>query len=174
MNKTAEILLYRLFLINALPEPLSTRSRHLQILDRYLPGTKLRLREIRDPYSNERTRLLQKRTYSPESPEIRSSEIQLDVTEYSLFERHSRSELRKNRYFHEYDQMLFAFDVHLGPLLGLNLAKVSFETREEFERAGVPAFASKELTSDWFFLGENLCQRDYSDVARHLEAAKGR
>jgi CYTH domain-containing protein len=174
MNKTAEILLYRLFLITALPEPLSTRSRHLQILDRYLPETKLRLRDIRDPYSNERTRLLQKRTYSVESSEVRSSEIHLDVAEYSLFEGQTRFELRKNRYFHEYDQMLFAFDVYLGPLLGLNLAHVSFETREEFERAGVPTFASKELTGDLFFFGENLTQKDYSDVARQLEAAKGR
>jgi CYTH domain-containing protein len=169
MDKTAKFLLYRLFLIEALPDPLSPLSRHLQILDRYISGTALRLRQIRDPHIRERTCLLQKRILSPDGIGLRLSEIHLDDHEYALLGEHAGFELRKNRYFHEFDQMPFAFDVFLGPLSGLKLAIIEFESIEKAKTASPPVFSVRELTRDQFFHGENLCQRTIEDVTREVQ-----
>ena len=61
MNKTAHLELHRIFLIDALPEPLTRASSHLQIYDNYIEGTRLRTRSIRDPYSKAWTYILQQR-----------------------------------------------------------------------------------------------------------------
>jgi len=51
MNKTAQTELHRLFLIERLPDPLLPASSHLQIFDNYIENTRMRLRQIHDPYS---------------------------------------------------------------------------------------------------------------------------
>ncbi|MEJ7615840.1 MAG: hypothetical protein WKF30_02440 [Pyrinomonadaceae bacterium] len=44
----------RIFLLRDLPEGLTRASRHLQITDQYLTGTRLHLRKTRAPATNER------------------------------------------------------------------------------------------------------------------------
>ena len=61
MNKPAMTELHRLFLIERLPEPLTRASAHLQLFDNYIENTRIRLRNIRDPYSKTWTRILQQR-----------------------------------------------------------------------------------------------------------------
>ena len=123
MNKTSLSVFQRRFLIGTLPEPIKPNSSHLQILDRYIDGTRLRLRQIRVPDTGEFTRILQQRTVLPNEIESKLAEIHLNENEYALLEHLSRSEVRKNRYFHEFDGMPMAFDVYLGQLNGLKLAK---------------------------------------------------
>lgn len=166
MNKTAQTELHRLFLIERLPEPLTPASSHLQIFDNYVENTRLRLRQIRDPYSNMWTRILQQRfpAHDGEYAVTKLAEIHLNDAEYAVFERFEGREIRKNRYFHEFDRVSLAFDVFLGPLWGLNTARVDFETREQMVEFLPPPFAIFEVTESAFFCGDNLVDKTFADV----------
>lgn len=166
MNKTAQTELHRLFLIERLPEPLTRASSHVQIFDNYIENTRLRLRSIRDPNSKTWTRILQQRFPAVEGEYAitKLAEIYLNDAEYALFERFEGREIRKNRYFHEFDAGLFAFDVYLGGLWGLNMARVDFDSRDRMENLVPPPFAIFEVTNDPFFAGENLVDKSFIDV----------
>ena len=144
----------RLFLIQTLPEPLTPASSHIQIFDNYIPETRLRLRKIRDPYSKSWTHSLQRSG---------SDELHLDPKEYAVFERFEGREIRKNRYFHDFDRVMFTFDVYLGPLWGLSTAGATFESTE-----APPPFAIIEVTGNEFFDGRNLVEKTIDDVKRNL------
>jgi CYTH domain-containing protein len=166
MNKTAETELHRLFLIERLPEPLTPASAHLQIFDGYIANTRLRLRQVRDPYSNTWTRMLQSRftTHDDDLAESKLAEINLDEAEFGILKSLTSDEIRKNRYFHEFDLVSVAFDVYLGPLWGLNTARVDFQDRGELDAYIPPPFAIYEVSNDPFFDGANLVKLQFSDV----------
>ena len=73
-------------------------------------------------------------------------------------------EIRKNRYFHEFDARMFSFDIYLGALWGLNRARVDFETQDEFASFSPPPFAVFEVTSEPFFDDGNLVYKKFDDV----------
>lgn len=173
MNKTAQSEFHRLFLIEGLPEPLTPASSHLQLFDNYIENTRIRLRQIRDPYSKAWTRILQQRfpAHEGDGAETKLAEIYLNDAEYAVFERFEGREIRKNRYFHEFDRVIFAFDVYLGQLWGLNTARVDFDSREKMESFIAPPFAILEVTSDPFFFGDKLVTKVFEDV--RAEIGKG-
>ena len=166
MNKTAQTEMHRLFLIDGLPEPLTPASSHLQLFDNYIENTRMRLRSIRDPYSKTWTRILQQRfsITDGEFAVTKLAEIHLNETEYVVFGQFEGREIRKNRYFHEFDRVSFAFDVYLGDLWGLNAAKVEFETRAQMLSFVPPPFAVFEVTNDPFFEGVNLVGKRFGDI----------
>ena len=157
--------MHRSFLIEGLPEPLTRASAHIQIFDNYIPETRLRIRSLRDPATAAWTRILQQRVVASENLAcMKLSEIYLNEAEHARLELFEGTEIRKNRYFHEFDQKTFAFDVFLGTLWGLNMARVEFDSLEDLERFDAPAFAVFEVTSNPFFLGENLVTKKFEDV----------
>jgi CYTH domain-containing protein len=164
MNKTAQTELHRLFLLDGLPEPLTRSSSHLQIFDNYIEDTRLRLRSIRDPYTKAWARILQQRFSTVDPGTTKMAEIYLNDSEYAVFERFEGREIRKNRYFHEFDLVTFAFDVFLGDLWGLNIATVDFETHEELTGFEPPPFAVIEITGDPFFSGSQLVGKKFEEV----------
>ena len=171
MNKTAQIELHRTFLIERLPEPLTTASSHLQLYDNYIENTRLRLRQIRDPYAKTWIRILQQRMPATESgmAMTKFAEIHLNDDEYRLFERFEAREIRKNRYFHEIDLVSVAFDIFLGPLFGLTTARVDFETKEALENYFPPPFFIFEVSNDPFFAGENLVAKTFTEVRAEVQ-----
>ena len=166
MDKTNRTEMHRSFLVEGLPEPLTRASAHIQLFDNYIAGTRLRLRSVRDPETAGWTRILQQRFPAAEGNLscVKFAEIYLNDAEYAHFQIFEGTEIRKNRYFHEFDQRTFAFDVFLGKLWGLNIARVEFETESDLERFEPPAFAVMEITSDPFFLGEILVERTFDEV----------
>ncbi len=172
MNKTAQTELHRLFLIDGLPEPLTPASSHLQLFDNYIENTRMRLRSIRDPYSKIWTRILQQRfsVHDGELAIAKLAEIYLNDVEYAAFEGFEGREIRKNRYFHEFDRTSFAFDVYLGSLWGLKMARVEFGDREQMAAFVPPPFAVFEVTNDPFFDGVSLVEKKFEDV--QAEVAK--
>ena len=163
--------MHRTFLVEALPEPLTRASNHIQIFDNYITGTRLRLRSVRDPHTASWTRLLQQR-FSPVEGDLSSvkiSEIYLNEAEYARFELFEGDEIRKNRYFHEFDRRMFAFDVFLGGLWGLNTARVEFENAAELQGFEPPPFAVLEVTNEPFFVGDVLVTKKFEDVRLEVE-----
>ncbi len=170
MNKTAQTELHRLFLVEKLPEPLTPASSHLQIFDNYVENTRIRLRQIRDPYTKAWTRVLQQRFPFDESHGTVSkiAEMYLNDSEYAALERFEGREIRKNRYFHEIDQVSVAFDIFLGPLWGLNTARVDFETVDAMQNYIPPPIFIFEVSNDPFFAGESLVQKKFEDVQNEV------
>ena len=166
MNKTAHTELHRLFLIERLPEPLTPASAHIQIFDNYFANTRIRLRNVRDPASNQWTHILQQRFDAAEGTHAitKLAEMYLDEAEYAIFERYEGREIRKNRYFHEFDGLMYSFDVYLGKLWGLNAARVDLATLEQMADLEPPAFAVFEVTNDEFFDGKSLVEKTFDDV----------
>jgi CYTH domain-containing protein len=171
MDKTSKTELHRLFLIEDLPEPLTRASAHIQLFDNYIENTRIRLRSIRSPETKEWTRILQQRIAVREGDMTfwKIAKIYLNDAEYGAFERFEGREIRKNRYFHEFDERSIAFDVFLGNLWGLNMAKVNFETMEEMNDYDPPRFMVFEVTNDPFFTGENLVGKKFADIQKELE-----
>jgi CYTH domain-containing protein len=166
MNKIAQTEMQRLFLIERLPEPLTPASSHLQIYDNYISNTRIRLRQVRDPYSKNWTRILQQciPAVAGEYAVTNLAEIHLNDAEFEVFERFAGNEIRKNRYFHEFDRVSFTFDVYLGKLRGLHLAKVDFEQLSDMETFVPPPFAVFEITNDPFFNGSKLAERTFNEI----------
>ena len=157
-------------MIEELPEPLERKSSHLQLFDNYIHETRLRLRSVRVPETKEWTLLLQKRYPGGEyGAEWRIEQIELTEAEYEHFKPFEGNEIRKNRYFEEFDGRRFEFDVYLGPLWGLNRARVEFANREEMEGFTPPDFAIVEITDVPFFDDANLVDCRFENVQAELE-----
>ena len=181
MNKTDELELRRVFLIENLPAPLVRASRHLQIFDNYIENTRLRLRSIRVPETKEWTWILQQREASGDLSAWKVSEIYLNEIEHQAFEtfegrevskneRAETNEVRKNRYFYDFDGKQFQIDVFLGALWGLNLAKIRFANAAELQDFQLPAMAIAEVTTDEFFDEKNLPGKTFADVRTRFES----
>jgi len=166
MDKTAGRKLYRVFLTEGLPAPLTAASSHLQLFDNYIEGTRLRLRSVRVPETKEWTRSLEQHhtIIIDGAEELETGKIVLNDTEYAIFEPFEGREIRKNRYFHEFDSLPFVFDVHLGKLWGLCIAKVRFASTASREQYEPPPFAVFEITEDPFFFGRNLVEKNFEAV----------
>lgn len=172
MDKSYRTELHRTFLVEALPEPLTRASSHIQIFDNYIANTRLRLRSVRLPETKEWTHIIQQRfpVASSDAGIWKIAEIYLNETEYTHFQQFEGDEIRKNRYFHEYDGTVMLFDVYLGELWGLNTVKVEFDTESELARFIAPPFAVFEITQDDFFFGENLVTKNFADIKAEVGA----
>jgi CYTH domain-containing protein len=169
MDKTARTELYRTYLIEQLPEPLTRASEHIQFFDNYIANTRMRLRSVRNPKTKEWTYLLQQRTFDGPS-RVTISEIVLNEQEYERCKIFEGTEIRKNRHYHEFGGRTFEFDVYMGKLWGLNIARVAFEDEESLGAFEAPDFAFSDVTDQEFYLGENLVHRTFEDV--QAEVAK--
>ena len=169
-SKYARIERERKFLLERLPEGLTPSSRHLQITDNYLTGTRLRLRKVRDPQTNKWTlKLTQK--FAPNPKDLSRTvitNIYLDAREYNTLAVFEANEIRKNRYPFEHDGCRYGIDVFIGSLWGLMLAEVSFETDEALERFTTPSFAIGEVTDNEAFTGAKLTELTFEDVRNEI------
>lgn len=172
MDKTYKTKNTRIFLIEALPEPLTRASAHIQLFDNYIPETRLRLRSLRDPESKEWTYILQQRLpkIENEPATTKYAEIYLNDAEHSHFEQFEGNEIRKNRYFHEFNGRMISFDVYLGKLWGLNTALIDITDDEDPYTIDLPSFTQYEISGNSFFSGEHLVNSTFADV--QTEVAK--
>lgn len=170
-DKTYRTEFHRSFLIEALPEPLTRASSHLQLFDNYIHETRLRLRAVRVPETKEWTNLLQQRFAFGEPGAMKVAELNLSEAEYEHFKPFEGNEIRKNRYFHEFDGRMFEFDVYLGTLWGINRARVEFASVDEMSEFTAPPWATVEITDRPFFDDANLVNVKFEDVQAELEKA---
>jgi CYTH domain-containing protein len=153
----------RQFLLEGLPDPLTAASRHLQLFDNYIAGTRIRIRKVRDPETRSWTHILQQ-----VSSFTAISEMHLNNAEHAALERFEGREIRKNRYFHEFDAREFTFDVYLGSLWGLCIAFTEFDSPEAAAEFIVPTFAVFDVSSNEFFAGANLVEKKFDDVREEV------
>lgn len=177
----------RIFLLKKLPEPLVPSSEHLQFFDNYIENTRLCVRTIRAPKSNQYTYILEQK-YAVNEDDLsvwNVSRIYLDEAEHQVFEpfegrevkkneRLETNEIRFNRYFYEYQGKVIEIDVYLGKeIWGLVVGRISFETFAEMQDFELPVFSVLEVTKNRFFVGKNLIGRTFADVQAEFAKALG-
>lgn len=162
----------RRYLLQGLPPGLKTSDPHTQITDNYVTGTRLRLRKVRDPRTNEWTlKLTQKHTPAPpDFSRTLITNMYLSPYEYEVLSVFEGNELRKNRYPYEHEGRVYAVDVFLGHLRGLVLAETDFDEDEELDAFPAPSFAHLDVTRDELFTGARLVELTAEELRGALES----
>jgi CYTH domain-containing protein len=160
----------RRYLLQDLPEGITRADRHVQITDNYITGTRLRIRKVREPRTNKWTvKFTQK--FAPDPNDLSRTIITntyLNALESEVLSVFDANEIRKNRYYFEFEGRKFSVDMFLGDLFGLVLAEVSFETDEELDSFPKPPFALIDVTNDPLFSGGRLCEMTFSDLRKEI------
>lgn len=157
----------RIYILQELPAPLARTDEHWQIFDDYTAWPEFRLRQIRIPQTKEWYRVKETReALNIENGITEEFSRELITDESSGAGMHPELEIRKNRYFYEYDGRETSIDIYLGALTGLVLAQVNFETDEEMAQFPMPDFAFREVSESEFFLSENLVKANFDDVRK--------
>lgn len=126
--------------------------------DKYLRGSRLRLRSLTDSDTGRRLLKLNKKHESV-SPYFRTvSRILLSPGEYALLDGIEGDRLKKTRYYHHYRGRAFSIDAFEGELDGLVLCETEAEGLEALMSVEPPSYAPYEVTDDPFFEGGNLCR----------------
>ena len=169
-SKYARVERERRYLLKDLPEGLTRADPHLQITDNYITGTRLRLRKVRDPRTNKWTvKLTQKFTPNPEDlSRTIITNTYLNPLEAETLSVFASNEIRKNRYYFDFDGRRFSVDMFLGDLFGLVLAEVGFDTDEELDNFKKPPFVLAEVTHDPLFTGGRLCELTFPEVRKAI------
>ena len=94
--------------------------------------------------------------------------LYLNATEAETLSIFEANEIRKNRYYFEFEGRRFSVDMFIGDLFGLVLAETSFDSDEELERFSTPSFAIADVTNDEMFAGGKLCELKYEDVRKEI------
>ncbi|HEX8422948.1 MAG TPA: hypothetical protein VF634_06035 [Pyrinomonadaceae bacterium] len=162
----------RRYLLRELPDGLKVNDRHAQVTDNYITGTRLRLRKVRWPLTNEWTlKLTQKHAPAPlDFSRTLITSIYLNEYEYEVFSVFEANELRKNRYPYEHDGRKYSVDVFLGALKGLILAETDFDTDEEMDAFPPPPFAALDVTHDELFTGGRLAYLTIEELRAEFKA----
>ena len=138
--------------------------------DKYLAGTRLRLRIQTDTDTGRRLIKLNQKLESS-SPYFRTiGRILLSPGEYALLASASGNTLRKVRHYHYHLGQVFSVDLFEGELDGLVLCETEAEGLHELMRIEFPTFATREVTEDPFFTGGHLCRTTRADLLRKLAA----
>lgn len=160
----------RRYLLQELPEGLSRADHHLQITDNYITGTRLRLRKVRDPQTNKWVvKFTQK--FAPDAKDLSRTTITntyLNATEAETLAIFEANEIRKNRYYFEFEGRQFSVDMFLGDLFGLVLAEISFDDDDELDNFPLPPFAVADVTNNQLFTGGSLSQLSFADIKDEL------
>jgi CYTH domain-containing protein len=165
-SKYARIERERRYLLQDLPEGLTRADHHLQITDNYITGTRLRIRKVRDPRTNKWVvKFTQKFALDPKDfSRTIITNTYLNAFEADTLAMFEANEIRKNRYYFDFEGREFAIDMFLGDLFGLVLAEVNFESDEDLDGYKPPPFAVAEVTNIEMFTGGRLSQLTIADI----------
>ena len=169
-GKYARVERERRYLLRELPRGLKLSDPHAQITDNYLTGTRLRLRKVRTPETNEwKLKLTQKACPAPpDFSRTLITNLYLSPYEYEVLSVFEGNEIRKNRYPFEHEGRRYSVDVFLGDLRGLILAETDFDTDEELDSFPLPAFALLDVTREEVFTGARLVELTAEDLRAEL------
>ena len=173
-SKYARVERERRYLLQDLPEGLTRADPHLQITDNYITGTRLRLRKVREPRTNKWTvKFTQK--FAPNPDDLSRTIITntyLNALEAETLSVFNTNEIRKNRYYFDFEGRRFSVDMFLGDLFGLVMAEVGFETDEELDNYRPPPFALADVTNIPLFSGGKLSELTFSEVREAIQHSR--
>ena len=150
----------------------SFRRPYCKLLsDRYLKGSRLRLRVMVDMPEQRIVYKLNKKAAS-DSPYCRTmSRILLAEHEYGLMASLPADILTKTRHYVDYNGRtgIASVDVFEGHLAGLVLCEIEAGNLLDLMAMPVPSFVIRDVTEDPFFDGSNLCRTKTAELHSRLE-----
>jgi len=160
-GKYARIERERRFLVGA-PPPASAAVRVMQITDRYLSGTRLRLRRIQHLDSDDCTFKLTQKLPADVPGHVQGliTNMYLDQAEYDLLATLPAAVLTKTRL----SLPPMGVDVFDGPLAGLVLAEAEFTCDADAVAFVPPGYCIAEVTDDLRFTGGLLVATGRSEL----------
>jgi CYTH domain-containing protein len=142
------------------------------LLDRYIDGTRLRLRRA-ESGGEVIYKLGQKVRVAPDDPELLGlTNIYLARNEYEVLAVLAAAEVRKTRWHLGSPSRVFAVDEFHGRLAGLVLVEVELDEAED--RLSPPSFVAAEVTNDDRFSGGWLASMDDAATDELLAEAAAR
>ena len=158
----------RRFLMGAAPAPVPG-LRVLGIEDRYLRGTRLRLRTVREPGRAEVHKLGQKVRPDESRPStVEHTTLYLDAAEHAVLLSLPADALAKTRTLHPWHDLAVAVDVFAGSLAGLVLAEVDLGEAGVLPADGPPVDWLTEVTDDERLTGGRLARTSTAELAALL------
>ena len=170
--KYAHIERERRFLVDRVTRPDLADLPFVEIEDRYLEGTRLRLRRMRDSASGA---VVFKLTKKYETGDVRARPIvtaYLTDAEYQVFATLPARRLVKRRYKVETEGGTFGIDLFQGELEGLALAEIETADQAALSALIVPDWAI-QVSDDPRFEGGYLSQLTAVEMAASLSDALG-
>jgi len=163
--------LERTFLAKIIPTGLEN-CKHKEVMDVYLPKEAehpvLRLRKNGDSYE-----MTKKEPVSgTDSSKLTEHTIPLTKQEFDALRKIKGKEVRKIRYYYEYEGRTAEVDVFQDKLKGLVLIDFEFSMEEEKEHFKMPDFCLTEVTQEELFAGGMLCGKKYKDIKQALSGLK--
>jgi CYTH domain-containing protein len=138
--------------------------------DKYLSGTRLRLRVLTDLDSDRQVIKLTKK-YESESPFFRQvSTIILTPDEYRIFDALEGKRITKIRHYHHYKDRVFSIDVFENELSGLIICEIELNDLEDLMSAIPPPYVTCEVTEEPFFTGAGLTLKTKEELFEKLSA----
>lgn len=164
--KYARIERERRYLLTQLPPGLVPDSSHTRITDRYITGTRLRLRRMEDPQGNVTALKLTQKYLPPHQLGVETiiTNLYLNEAEYTALSCLEGPTLRKRRYPYPYNGRTYGIDVFEDALCGLILCEVELDEQTAAHLFEMPCFALREVTDDAFFTGGNLIHLNFTEV----------
>lgn len=136
--------------------------------DKYLRGSRLRLRILTDSDTGRRVLKLN-RKHESASPYYRTvSRILLSPNEYALLDSLEGDRLKKTRFYQTHRGRVFSIDAFEGELDGLVLCETEADGLQDLMSAEPPSYAMREVTDDPFFEGGNLCRTTRAELMLRL------
>jgi CYTH domain-containing protein len=159
-QKYARIERERRFLLDGFPEAVeATEVRRIR--DRYLDGTRLRLREQTEERGGRIFKLAHKTPWRGAGGQQGwITNLYLSEEEFGVLAQLAGKELSKTRY----SAPPLGIDVFEGVLAGLVMAEVEVESAEEAEVFEPPTFVGPEVTEDERFTGGALVRATRRDL----------
>lgn len=157
----------RRFLVAALPK-LPTAFRRIE--DRYVAGTRLRLRSMTDDATGARELKFCKKYEGDDPVSGAVTNLYLSEAEHAVLAALPARTISKRRYRLDHDGRAFGVDVFDGELAGLMLCEAEADTLEAIMALIFPPWAGREVTADPFFTGGHLSTITAAELAGKLRA----
>jgi CYTH domain-containing protein len=158
-SKYARIEIERRFLLEGVPEAAEVLAIN-EIADRYLDGTRLRLRRMARVGGPTQLKLTQKLPDPDGARQGALTTIYLSEAEHAAFAQLPAATLSKSRL----SIAPYGVDVFHGELEGLYLAEAEFATMEDAAALVPAAFCRAEVTADQRFTGGELVRASGEQV----------
>jgi CYTH domain-containing protein len=166
--KYAQLENERRFLVDASLLPDLTGLPFRRIEDRYIIGTRLRLRSMTDSATGVRELKFCKKYEGDDPVSGPVTNLYLSEAEHAALAALPARPLSKRRYRLDHDGRLFGVDVFEDELAGLRLCEAEAESREAILALAFPPWAAHEVTADPFFTGGNLSTVTAAELAGRL------
>jgi CYTH domain-containing protein len=150
----------RRWLVDAGKVPDLSEMSHIIMDDRYIIGTRLRLRRMTHSSTGEKSYKLTKK-YESDDPLARwIVTAYLTEAEYAVFAQLPAATLVKHRHHVAEDGRIFNLDIFQDANAGLEMTEIECETDEELRALTPPFWASAEVTEDERYQGGTLAAAD--------------